>query len=137
MHAGNGDAVFEAHELGEHFGTLNDGDFVGVGFEDLGIHGIDGGACDDHSGPGDVAGVVAFIDGGAEVGEAVSDGAAAQIGAGDLYAEVQQDLGNAAHPDSTDADEVRVLGGCKHGGRNSTVAPGGAEFGSEMDAVDP
>ena len=29
MHAGDGDAVFEAHELGEHFGALNDGNLAG------------------------------------------------------------------------------------------------------------
>ena len=124
VHAGDGDAVFEAHELGQHLGALNDGNLAGVGFEHFRIDGADGGAGDDDGGSGDVAGVVAFIDGGAQVGQAVGDRAAAQIGAGDLHAQVEQDLGDAAHADAADADEVRVLGGCEHGGRNSTVASG-------------
>ena len=43
-------------------------------------------------------------------------GAAPQIGAGDLHAQVEQNLGNAAHADAADADEVRVLRGGKHRG---------------------
>ena len=39
----------------------------------------------------------------------VGDGAATKIGAGNLHAEVEQDLGDTAHADSADTDEVRVL----------------------------
>ena len=37
VHAGDGDAVLEAHQLGEHLGALDDGDLAGAGLEDLGI----------------------------------------------------------------------------------------------------
>ena len=39
VHAGDGDAVFEAHELGQHFGALDDGDFAGAGLDDFRIAG--------------------------------------------------------------------------------------------------
>ena len=42
----------------------------------------------------------------AQVGQAPGDVRLAQIGAGNLVAEVEQDLGNAAHADAADADEV-------------------------------
>jgi hypothetical protein len=50
-----------------------------------------------------------FIDGGAQLGQPVGDRTAAQIGARDLHAQVEQNLGDAAHADAADADEVRVL----------------------------
>ena len=83
------------------------------------IGGADRGAGDDDGGSGDVAGLVALIDGGAQLGQAIGDGAAAQIGARDLHAQVEQDLGDAAHADAADANEVRVLGGGEHLGEVS------------------
>jgi len=35
--AGNGDAVFQAHQFGEHFSAGDDGDFAFVGFDDFGF----------------------------------------------------------------------------------------------------
>ena len=35
VHAGDSDAVFEAHQLGQHLGSLNDGNLAGVGLEGL------------------------------------------------------------------------------------------------------
>ena len=58
---------------------------------------------------------MAFVDGGAELGEAVGDGAAAEVGAGDLHAKVEQDFGDAAHADAADSDEVDVLLLDEHG----------------------
>ena len=116
VHAGDGDAVFEPHELGQHFSAGNDLDFVGVGFDDFRIACRDGGAGDDHGSACNIGGVVALIDGSAELGEAVGNRAAAQVGAGDLHPHAEKDLGNAAHADAADTDEVRVLGGCEHAG---------------------
>ena len=45
----------------------------------------------------------------------VSDRTAAQIGAGDLHFQAQQDFGDAAHADAADADEMYVLRGREHG----------------------
>jgi len=116
VHAGDGNAVFEAHELGQHFCAGNDLNFSGVGFNDFRIALGDGGAGYDYRGTDDVVGVVAFIDGCAELGEAVSDGTTAEVGAGDLHAQAEKDFGDAAHADAADAYEVRVLGGCEHAG---------------------
>ena len=63
----------------------------------------------DDRGSGDVGRIMAFVDRCAHLGEAVGDRTASQIGARDLEAKVEQDLGDAAHADSADADEVRVL----------------------------
>ena len=68
VHSGDGDAVLEAHELGQHLGALNDGNLAGAGLDDFRIGGADGGAGDDDGGSGDVGGVVAFVDCCAESG---------------------------------------------------------------------
>jgi hypothetical protein len=103
VHAGDGDAVFEAHELGEHFGALDDGDFAGAGFEDFRITSAETAELVTTTcAVADVGGVVALVDGRAELGEAVGDGAAAQVGAGDLHAQGEEDFGDAAHADAAD-----------------------------------
>ena len=50
VHAGDGDAVFQPHQLGQHLGALNHGDVQLVRFGDLGIIGGDGGTGDDDFG---------------------------------------------------------------------------------------
>ena len=37
VHAGDGDAVFEAHQLGQHLGALNDGNLAGARLDYFGI----------------------------------------------------------------------------------------------------
>src|SRR5690606_40304381 len=49
---------------------------------------------------------VPLEDPGAETLEAPGGLAETEIGAGDAVAEVQEDLGDAAHPDASDADEM-------------------------------
>jgi hypothetical protein len=44
----------------------------------------------------------------------VGDWPAAQIGAGDFEAHAEQDLGDAAHADAADANEVCVLRSYEH-----------------------
>ncbi len=48
MHAGDGYAVFEAHEFGEHLGAGDDGSFAGAGVEDFGVVPGDRGAGNDN-----------------------------------------------------------------------------------------
>ena len=67
VHAGDGDAVLEAHEFGQHLGAGDDGNLAGVGFDNFRVCGADRRAGDDHSGPGYVAGLVAFVDGCAQL----------------------------------------------------------------------
>ena len=75
----------------------------------------DRGAGDDHFGSGDVLGAMAFEDDGAQRGQAMRDRRRLQVGAGNLVAEVQQHLGDAAHADAADADEMHALNFGKHG----------------------
>ena len=114
MHAGDGDAVFEAHEFGQHFSALDDGNLAGAGLDDLGVAVADRRTCYHDSSAGDMARLVAFIDNGAELRQPVGDRGAAQIGTGDLHLLVQQDFGDTAHADAADANEMCVLGGGKH-----------------------
>ena len=114
VHAGDGDAVLEAHQFGQHFGALDDGNFARARFQHFGIGGIDRGTGHHHRGPLDMGGLVAFIDHGAQLGEAIGDGAAAQVGTGDFHFLVEQDLGDAAHADAADANEMGVLGSGEH-----------------------
>lgn len=115
VHAGDGDAVLEAHELGEHFGAGDDGNFAEVGFDDLGVVRRDGGGGDDDVGGAGVFGAMALEDDGAEGFEAVGDGGAAEVGAGDGVAEGEEDFRDAAHADAADADEVDALHGGEQG----------------------
>ena len=48
MRAGDGDAVFQAHQLREHFGARDDRNFHLVRFDDFGIAGGNGGGSDHH-----------------------------------------------------------------------------------------
>ena len=47
VHAGNGDAIFQAHQLGQHLGALDHRDVLLVRGDDLGIVARDGRADDD------------------------------------------------------------------------------------------
>ena len=109
VHAGDRDAVLQAHQFGEHLGARNDGNVRGAGRGDFGIVGANRRADDNHFGAGDVVGAVAFEDDRAERGQTLGDRRGLQVGAGNLVAEVEQDLGNAAHADAADADEVHAL----------------------------
>ncbi len=126
MHAGDGDAVFQAHQLGEHLGALDDGDLARSRLDDLGIALVDGGAGDDDAGADDVSRRVALEDGCAEAAEAIGGCAAAQVGAGDGVAEVEQNLGDSAHADAANSYEMNSLRLYEHGCRyaSATLAAG-------------
>ena len=76
--------------------------------DDLGVVGRDRRGDDDDVGVREVAGSVTAVDGRAHRREATGDLGVAQVGAGDLVAEVDQDLSDPAHTDAADADEVDV-----------------------------
>ncbi len=73
VHAGDGDAVFEAHQLGQHLGALDDGNLAGVGFDHFGIVAVTAELVTTTVAPAMLAGVVAFVDGCAQLGQAVGD----------------------------------------------------------------
>jgi len=53
---------------------------------------------------------MAFVNGGAELGQAIGDRRQLQVGAGNGVTQVEQHFGDAAHPDSSDPREVQVAG---------------------------
>ena len=109
MGSGDGDAVFQAHQLGKHLGARDHRDFHFVRFDDFGIVGDDGGRSDHHVSAVDVDGFVRVENGGAEFGEAFGDGRRLAVRTGNGIAEGEQDFGDAAHADAADADEMDAL----------------------------
>src|SRR5207244_3368845 len=105
--AGDGHALLEAHQLGQHLGAGDDGDAAGAGGADLGVRLAHGAGGDHHV---DVVGEVAFAvadgDAAAQLRQAAGDVALFQVGAADAIAQVEQQLGDAAHADAADPDEV-------------------------------
>ena len=68
MHAGNGDAVFQAHQFGQHFRARDDRKMLGAGGGDFRVVRLDGGAGDHNVSASDVFSAVAFKGDGAEIG---------------------------------------------------------------------
>ena len=81
---------------------------------DLGIVARDRGAGHHHFGACKILRAMAFEGEGAHGGQAMGDGRGFQVRAGNLVAEVQQHLGDAAHADAADTDEMNALNFGKH-----------------------
>src|ERR1700680_4030764 len=114
MHAGDGDAVFQAHQLGQHFRALNHGDVEAVGFGDFGI--LHGNRRTGHYnfGPRDVFSAMSFEDCSPESGEALVHGRTLQVRARNFVTEIEQHLGNATHADAADTYEMDALNYGEH-----------------------
>ena len=100
----DGDAVFEAHQFGKHFGARNHRNFTLVRFDDFGILGIDGRRGHNDVRAFYVAGLVALVDHGAKILQTFGDGGGLGIRSGNRVAEGQQNFGDTAHADASDAD---------------------------------
>jgi len=85
-----------------------------AGFDDFGILLSNGGTDDDDFGAGYVLRAVSIEDCGAQAGETLRSGRTLEIRAGDFVAEVQQNLGDTAHADATDTDEMNPLNSSEH-----------------------
>ncbi len=107
--AGDGDAVFQAHQFREHFRARDHRNFHFVRFDDFGIAGGDGGGSDHHVSAVDVDGFVGVENRGAKFGEAFGDRRRLAVGAGNGVAESEQHFGDAAHADAADAHQVDAL----------------------------
>src|SRR4029077_16688871 len=90
---------------------------------ELGIVALDGGGDDDDGGAFDVAGVVADLDRDALLAQALDVGAVGDVRAAHRVAEVRQHLGDAAHADATDADEMNRTDVARQLHVNSTLSP--------------
>jgi hypothetical protein len=109
------DAVLEPHQLGQHLGARNDGHAALSRHLHLDVVARDGGGVHDHMRPLDVTGLVTDEDLGAQALEPLHGLAPLLVRARDPVAEVQQHLGDAAHPDAADAHEVDLLVLLEHG----------------------
>ncbi len=107
--AGDGDAAAQPHQLGQHHGARHDRHMARARGQHLGVVALYGGGGDDRVGAGDMRGLMTDMDADAQFGQPARHGAVGLIGAGDGVAEVVQDLGDAAHAGTTDADEMDVL----------------------------
>src|SRR5665647_1649840 len=109
MGAGHGNAVLHPHELGQHLGPGDDRDQALPGLDDFDVVLADGRRDDDDVGVLEVLGPVADGDLRAEAHEPACGVVLLEIGAGNLVAEVEQDLGDAVHAGPADADHVDVV----------------------------
>ena len=106
MRAGDGDALLEPHQFGQHLGAANDGNAPRARRDEFGIVALDRGRDDDDRGRAEIGRVVADEDGRALLAQALDVGVVARVRALDLMAEVEQHLGDARHADAADADEM-------------------------------
>ena len=109
MGAGDGDAVFQAHEFRQHLGARNHRNLVLVRFVNFGIVRFDRRRGHHHVRVIDVAGLVAVEDRGAEILQAFRDRRRLGVGTGDGIAQRQQYFGDAAHADSANAYQMNAL----------------------------
>jgi hypothetical protein len=116
VHAGDGDTVFEPHELGQHLSSLDDRYLALPRLDDFGILLIDRGTGHHHPGANHVARRVPLKNRRAQARQAVRDAGMAQVGAGNGIAQGQQNLGYAAHSDAPNANKMNALCFGKHGG---------------------
>ena len=118
MGAGDRDAAFQPHQFGQHFGAAHHRDALGARRHQFGIVALDRGRHHQHIGARDILGLVADGDLDALVAQASDIGALGGVRALHGIAEIAQDLGNAAHPDTADPDEVNGsdLARQSHGG---------------------
>ncbi len=114
VHPGNGDAVLQAHQLRQHLGARDDRDMESVGFGDLGILPDNRRTHHYDFRTSNIFRCVPFEDGGAQASQPLRDGGILQIRARNPVAKVDQHLGNAAHADAPDADEMNALDFGKH-----------------------
>ena len=104
--AGDGDAAFQPHQLGQHLGAPHHRQALGARGHQFRIVLLDGGGDHQHVGAVDVLGLVADGDLDALVAQPLDVGAVGHVGAGDGIAEIGQHLGDPAHADAADADEM-------------------------------
>jgi len=121
-----GDAVLEAHQLGQQLAAGNHRDLPAPRFLHLGVFLGDRGANHHRPGRSDIRCGVPLVYGGAQAGQALRDRREPQVGAADGVAQIQQNLRDPAHPDAADAGEVQMLWLKEHSG----AGRGGAGYGA-------
>src|SRR5271156_4839615 len=93
VRSGHGDAVFQAHELGQHFGARDHRNFQVVRFEEFDVVGFHGRGNYDHVRARNVGRFVAFENGRAHFAQTFGDRRKFLIGAGNGIAAGQENFG--------------------------------------------
>ena len=115
MGAGDGDALAQAHQFGQHQRARNHRNVLRVRGLHFGIVGLDGGGGYDDIDVFHLLGAVAVENADAGLLQALGYGAGGLVGAGNAEVEVVQHFGDAAHAGAADADEVDFLDAVFHG----------------------
>ena len=106
MRSGDRDRLLQAHQFGQHFRPSDNGQQPFPGRFQLGIVALDGGGNDDDLGLAEIGRVVPDRDLHALLTQPQNVSVFSDIRALDGIAEIDQDLGDAAHADAADADEM-------------------------------
>jgi hypothetical protein len=106
MGAGDGDPVAQAHQLGEHLGARNHGNAAAPRLDDFRIRRGDRRRHHDHVGGADVCGVVPEMYSHAELCQPLRHVRFPGVRTRYLVPEIGEQLGDAAHADASDTDEV-------------------------------
>ena len=114
MRAADGDRLAEAHQLGQHLGAAHDRQQLLARRLQFRIGLLDRGRDDDHLGVAEILGAVADEAFDALVAQPLHIGAVGLVGALHAVAEIVQHLGDAAHADAADADEMHQADGLRH-----------------------
>ncbi len=118
MRAGNRQRALPHPKGGEHLGAVPDGDVAAFGFFELGVVLQDSGGNNHHIGVQaiEVFGLLADEDLNARFAQLLGITAFAQVGAGNFHALILGNMGNAAHADATDTDEMNFFDAILHRG---------------------
>ena len=114
MRAADRDRLAEAHQLGQHLGAAHDRQQLLARRVQFGIGLLDRGRHDDDFGLAEVLGPVADEALDALFAQALHIGAVGLVGALHAVAEIAQHLGDAAHADAADADEMHQPDRLRH-----------------------
>ena len=106
MRAGDRDAALQPHQFGQHLGAAHHGNAPLARRHQFRIVALDRGGDDDDLGPVDILGLVADRDLCALLAQAVEIVIVGGVRALHGIAEIDQHLGDAAHADPADPDEV-------------------------------
>ncbi len=106
MGAGDGDTALQAHQFGEHFGAPHHRDAQRARLHQFRIVALDGRGHHHDTGAGHIVGGMADGDGNALVAQPLDVGALGDVGAAHRVAEIVQHLGDPAHADAADPDEM-------------------------------
>ncbi len=106
MGPADGNRPFEAHEFAQHLGAAHHGQPFGPGRHHFRVVRLHRRGDDHDGGVGEILGAMADLDRDTFVLQPLGVVAVGEVRAAHLIAKIVQDLGNAAHANAADADEM-------------------------------